>query len=63
MPVFKVYRDSQGEYRWKLLADNNQVIATSGEGYVAKSDCKHAIEIIQSAAAQAGVVDESLSTG
>lgn len=34
-----VYRDTAGEYRWRLQADNNKVIADSGEGYTNRSDC------------------------
>lgn len=60
MSVFKIYRDSQGDFRWQLRADNNQIIATCGEGYAAKADCKHAIALIQATAAQAQVRDETV---
>jgi len=28
-----VYRDGAGEFRWKLLADNGEIVADSAEGY------------------------------
>lgn len=59
MARFKIYRDSQGEYRWKLQADNYQIIATSGEGYAAKSDCRHAIDLIRTQAPDADIQDET----
>jgi uncharacterized protein len=31
-----VYRDKSGEYRWKLAAENGEIVADSGEGYKLK---------------------------
>lgn len=39
MPRVQPYRDEGGEYRWRRLADNGNIIADSGEGYVNKRDC------------------------
>ena len=44
--VFQVYQDGEGEWRWRLVAGNNEVIA-SGEGYRDKKDCLHAIELVK----------------
>ena len=33
LPSLKVYRDERREWRWRLLATNNRIIADSGEGY------------------------------
>jgi uncharacterized protein YegP (UPF0339 family) len=44
---FEVYKDKQDEYRWRLKADDKN-LATSGQGYKAKADCKRAIERIKS---------------
>lgn len=44
---YKVYKDARGEWRWRLLAANNQIIATSGEGYQNKQDCLSAIELVK----------------
>ena len=39
----EIYKDSKGEWRWRLLASNGQIIATSGEGYVKYSHCVHMV--------------------
>ncbi len=55
--TFEVYKDAKEEFRWRLKATNGQIIATGGQGYSAKADCKHAIESIQKGAASAKVED------
>ena len=40
---FEVYRDKAGEYRWRLLAANGQIVADSGEGYTRREDAHRAI--------------------
>jgi uncharacterized protein YegP (UPF0339 family) len=55
--VFYVYKDARGEYRWRLVARNNQIIAVSGEGYVAKPSCFAGITLVKQSAAAASVVD------
>lgn len=41
----EVYKDAIGEYRWSAHAHNNQITATSGEGYINKNHAmKMAIE-------------------
>jgi uncharacterized protein YegP (UPF0339 family) len=44
---FETYTDTKGEFRWRLKSSNGQVIATSGQGYKDKRDCKNAIERIK----------------
>jgi uncharacterized protein YegP (UPF0339 family) len=48
---FETYEDAKKEHRWRLKATNGQIIATSGQGYKDKRDCKNAIERIQKDAA------------
>jgi uncharacterized protein YegP (UPF0339 family) len=57
--TFEMYKDRGGEFRWRLKATNGQVIATGGQGYTAKADCRHAIELIQKGAATATIVDDT----
>jgi len=42
-----VFKDKTKEWRFRLVASNHQVIASS-EGYKRKIDCEHAIELINS---------------
>jgi uncharacterized protein YegP (UPF0339 family) len=57
--TFEMYKDNGGDFRWRLKAANGQIIGTSGQGYKAKADCKHAIEVIQKGAADAKVDDHT----
>lgn len=34
-----VFQDQDGQFRWHTQADNNEIIATSGEGYLHRVDC------------------------
>lgn len=43
---FVQYRDSKGEFRWRLKADNGKVIADSGEGYKNEADCNSAVSLV-----------------
>ena len=59
MLKFEIYKDKADQFRWRLRASNGKIIADSGEGYVAKADCQHAIGLIQSGAAGAEIVDNA----
>ena len=48
---FETYLDKKKEHRWRLKSSNGQIIATSGQGYKDKRDCKNAIERIKKDAA------------
>lgn len=57
MAKFQLYKDKAKEYRWRLRADNYEIIADSAEGYINKSDCEHGIELVKSLAPDAEVED------
>src|SRR5262245_58505892 len=44
---FELYEDAAKEFRWRLKAANGEILATGGQGYKAKADCKRAVERIQ----------------
>ena len=48
--TYQVYKDIQNQWRWRLRAANNRIIATSGEAYINKSDCLHAINLVKGSA-------------
>jgi len=58
MAKFEIYKDKKGEFRWKLRADNNQIIA-SGEGYTSKAGCKNGIESVRKNAPKATIDDQT----
>ena len=45
--TFEVYKDAGGEWRWRLVAGNERIIAVSGEGYRHRQDCLHGIELVK----------------
>lgn len=49
MSEFEIYRDSAGEYRWRLQADNGEIVAHSSEGYVNKGDCENGLQNFRNA--------------
>lgn len=42
--MFEVYKDAAGEYRWRAKANNHQIIATSGEGYVSLQGAQESVK-------------------
>ncbi len=53
---FEVYQDKSGDFRFRLLATNGQVIATS-QGYKSKKTCLQGIESVKANAPTAQVVE------
>ena len=56
---FELYKDKKGEFRWRLIASNGQMIANSGEGYTSKDSAKNGIESVKKNAPGAAVEDKS----
>lgn len=54
---FEVYRDKTNQYRWRLWAANNRIIADSGEAYHNKQDCLNMLIWIKNNSAAAAIVD------
>lgn len=54
-PTFEVYLDSAGEWRWRLVATNGNIIADSGEGYESKQGVERGIESVKQSAPEAQV--------
>jgi uncharacterized protein YegP (UPF0339 family) len=44
---FELYEDAAGEYRWRLVHDNGNIIADSGEGYASKSNVRRAMDSVR----------------
>ena len=58
-PRFELYTDGAGEWRWRLVATNEEIIATSGEGYVSKQGAKRGIASVKRAVPNAEIRTES----
>lgn len=35
----EIYKDAAGKWRWRKVASNGRIVASSSQGYVNKSDC------------------------
>lgn len=46
---YYMYKDISNQWRWRLYAANNRIIANSGEGYYNLADCRHAIDLVKGA--------------
>lgn len=57
--TFELYRDSSGEWRWRLVVSNGNIIADSGEGYKSKQGAKRGIESVKKNAPTATVTVSS----
>ena len=58
--TFEVYEDNAGEWRWRLVVTNGNIIADSGEGYTSKQGAKRGIRSVKANVPDATVrvVDE-----
>ena len=56
---FEVYKDSKGEFRFRLRAPNNEIIVV-GEAYKSKASCLKGIGSIKRNAAVAEIKDQTL---
>jgi len=56
---FEIYKDAKGEFRWRLVASNGQMIANSGEGYKSKDSAKDGIASVKKNAGTAKIEDKS----
>jgi uncharacterized protein YegP (UPF0339 family) len=53
--TFELYEDNAGEWRWRLVHDNGNIIATGGEGYASKERALGGIKSVQQNAPDASV--------
>lgn len=53
---FEIYKDKKGEFRFRLVASNGQVIATS-QGYKSKASCVKGIASVKKNAPKTDVVE------
>lgn len=50
-----LYKDVKGEWRWRFVAPNGEIVAISSEGYTRKANAKRAIEIVSMEFARAKI--------
>ena len=52
---FELYADRAGEWRWRLVHDNGNILADGGEGYASKRNARRGIESVKRNAAGARI--------
>jgi hypothetical protein len=57
---FEIYKDKSGEFRWRLVHTNGQVIANSGESYKAKANAIGGMNSVKENAPGATVEDKTV---
>jgi len=57
--TFILYKDKQGQFRWRLRHENGNIIANSGEGYVDKDGAKNGIASVKENAPSAAIDDQT----
>ena len=58
---FELFKASNGQWAWRLLAANGKSIAWSGETYHNKQDAKDGIDLVKRNALLATVVEPSFA--
>ncbi|WP_136687693.1 DUF1508 domain-containing protein [Halorhabdus amylolytica] len=56
---FEIYEDAAEEYRWRLLASNDRIVADSGEGYTDRDEAETAVERVENYAPDADALEVS----
>ncbi|MDD5038737.1 MAG: DUF1508 domain-containing protein [Dehalococcoidales bacterium] len=56
---FEIYKDKSGEFRWRLIHTNGNIIADSGQGYKAKADAIKGISSLKENVLNATIKDKA----
>jgi uncharacterized protein YegP (UPF0339 family) len=56
--TFELYRDDEAKWRWRLVHDNGNILADSGEGYASRQKAEQDLESVKENAAGADVVGQ-----
>ena len=57
-PKFVIYLDKQGKFRYRLFANNGNLLCISEEGYASKASCKAGIASVGKWAPEAEILSE-----
>ncbi len=57
-PKFELYKDKQGKFRYRLRANNGQLICIAEGGYSSKASCKNGIKSVGKWATDAEVMSD-----
>ena len=54
---FEIYKDNKGNYRWRLLAQNGEPVASSGEGFSEMRTAMNAVKKLKDWANTENILD------
>jgi len=54
--TFHLYQDNAGHWRWRLVAGNNQIIASSGEAFYSRENAHRSAQLVQQVASTAPII-------
>ncbi|WP_167837343.1 HVO_2922 family protein [Halosimplex halophilum] len=57
--AFEVFEDAAGEYRWRLVASNDEIIADGGQGFASERGARDSIERVREYVDEATALDYS----
>jgi uncharacterized protein YegP (UPF0339 family) len=60
MTKLEIFKDRAGQYRWRLIARNGEIVAAS-EAYVSKSNAERSAQFVKAWASSAQIVDVTIS--
>lgn len=55
---YELYEDQAGEWRWRLVHRNGNIIADSGEGYTRKENAKKGLDSVRRNAGDAEIEEK-----
>ncbi len=55
---FDICKDAQNEFRWRLWADDDRIIAESRQGHKSKGHCREEVSLVRSSA-DAEIIDDT----
>ncbi|RAW46069.1 hypothetical protein DQW50_06260 [Halorubrum sp. 48-1-W] len=61
--AFEVYADRAGKWRWRLIHENGNVLADSGQGYSSRSKARQGLESVRSNVGEASLEDLDVEAG
>lgn len=44
---FELFKGTNGQWYWRYVAGNGQIVAMGGEGYVNRSDAIHGMDLVR----------------
>ena len=55
---FEIYRDAAGEWRWRLVHQNGQILADSGQGYASRQKARQGVDSVRDNAGEADIEEQ-----